>query len=255
MDDDAIQDPTPFPAPGRLGAGLAPAPETTGAWLHVVSGPTVPALSRAVFELAARFIARGDRVLLLDGAPRLRLHERFDREARWGVLDSLSGGLPVLGLVQDAGRLTLPAGARHVRGPRLARLPAVLEAAPLDAPVRARPDAPAITVRRWRESTGGLVAARIARPAHRRDRRSTGHPVFRPDWTDAHLARSARRAVWSLAACRCRARWSPRESLLRRCGVGTSDGSTARRRAGGARGRRRSPRAPALPALDAPQRI
>jgi len=105
--DDAIQDPTPFPAPGRLGAIPARKPEITGAWLHVVSGPTVPVLSRAVFELAARFLARGDRVLLLDGAPQLRLHERFDREARWGMLDSLAGPLPLLGLVQDAGRLGL----------------------------------------------------------------------------------------------------------------------------------------------------
>jgi hypothetical protein len=105
--DDAIQDSTPFPAPERLGAIAAREPEVTGAWLHVVSGPTVPVLSRAVFELAARFLARGDRVLLLDGAPRLRLHERFDREARWGMLDSLAGPLPLLGLVQDAGRLGL----------------------------------------------------------------------------------------------------------------------------------------------------
>jgi len=107
MDDDATQDSTPFPAPERLGGVLPREPETTGAWLHVVSAATVPTLSRAVFELAARFLARGERVVLLDGAPRLRLHERFDREARWGVLDALSGALPLLGLVQDAGRLGL----------------------------------------------------------------------------------------------------------------------------------------------------
>jgi len=105
--EDAVHDPDSFPAPERLGAPGVRQPEATGAWLHVVSGPTVPTLSRAVFELAARFLARGDRVLVLDAAPRLRLHERFDREARWGVLDSLAQPLPVLGLVQDAGRLGL----------------------------------------------------------------------------------------------------------------------------------------------------
>jgi hypothetical protein len=95
------------PGPQRLGAVTARAPEATGAWLHVVSGASVPALSRAVFELAARFLAGGHRVLLVDGAPKLRLEERFDRESRWGVVECLGGGLPVLGLVQDSGRLGL----------------------------------------------------------------------------------------------------------------------------------------------------
>ena len=95
------------PVPERLGAITARAPESTGAWLHVVSGASVPALSRAVFELAARFLAGGHRVLLVDGASTLRLHERFDRESRWGVVECLGGDLPVLGLVQDSGRLGL----------------------------------------------------------------------------------------------------------------------------------------------------
>lgn len=95
------------PGPERLGAAPARDPEATGAWLHVVSGATVPALSRAVFELAARFLAGGHRVLLVDGAPRLRLHDRFDREPRWGVIECLRGELPALGLVQDSGRLGL----------------------------------------------------------------------------------------------------------------------------------------------------
>ena len=90
-----------------LGAVTARAPESTGAWLHVVSGASVPALSRAVFELAARFLAGGHRVLLVDGASTLRLHERFDRESRWGVVECLGGDLPVLGLVQASGRLGL----------------------------------------------------------------------------------------------------------------------------------------------------
>lgn len=93
--------------PERLGAVTPRDPEATGAWLHVVSGATVPALSRAVFELAARFLAGGHRVLLVDGAPKLRLHDRFDREPRWGVIECLRGELPALGLVQDSGRLGL----------------------------------------------------------------------------------------------------------------------------------------------------
>ncbi|MGH7730024.1 MAG: hypothetical protein ACRENJ_02105, partial [Candidatus Eiseniibacteriota bacterium] len=95
------------PGPARLGVVTPRAPEETGAWLHVVSGASVPTLSRAVFELAARFLARGHRVLLVDGAPKLRLHQRFDRESRWGVVECLGDGLPVLGLVQDSGRLGL----------------------------------------------------------------------------------------------------------------------------------------------------
>lgn len=93
--------------PDRLGAAPPRDPEATGAWLHVVSGATVPAVSRAVFELAARFLAGGHRVLLVDAAPRLRLHDRFDREPRWGVIECLRGEFPALGLVQDSGRLGL----------------------------------------------------------------------------------------------------------------------------------------------------
>jgi len=95
------------PRSERLGVAPPRIPEATSAWLHVVSGASVPALSRAVFELAARFLAGGHRVLLVDGAPKLRLHERFDRESRWGLIECLGGGLPVLGLVQDSGRLGL----------------------------------------------------------------------------------------------------------------------------------------------------
>lgn len=95
------------PEQGRLGAVQPRAPEATDAWLHVVSGASVPTFSRAVFELSARFLAGGHRVLLVDAAPRLRLHDRFDRESRWGVIECLRGEYPVLGLVQDSGRLGL----------------------------------------------------------------------------------------------------------------------------------------------------
>lgn len=127
MDDDPTRD-TPFPAPARLGAAEPRRPETTGAWLHVVSGPSIPTLSRAVFELCARFLARGERVLVLDGAPRLRLHERFDREAHWGLVECLAG-MPVLGLVQDSGRLGLYLLAHGTPGGPVdwSRLAAVVE--------------------------------------------------------------------------------------------------------------------------------
>jgi hypothetical protein len=82
-------------------------PESTGAWLHVVSGPSGSSVARGASELAARFLSVGHRVLIVDGSPRLRLHDRFDREVRWGVVECLAGEMPLLGLVQDAGRLGL----------------------------------------------------------------------------------------------------------------------------------------------------
>ena len=93
-------------------------PETTGAWLHVVSGPSSPVVARGALELAARFLACGHRVLIVDGSPRLRLHDRFDREMRWGVVECLTGEMPVLGLVQDVGRLGLYLLAHGMRAKR-----------------------------------------------------------------------------------------------------------------------------------------
>src|SRR6185503_6901181 len=112
-------EPTLMPAP-RV-------PEGTSAWLHVVSGQGVEGIARGAFELAARFLARGDRVLLIDAGPRLHLHERFERESRWGVVECLTGRLPVLGLVQDTGRLGLyllayGTPARRTHWPQLGRL-------------------------------------------------------------------------------------------------------------------------------------
>jgi hypothetical protein len=82
-------------------------PETTGAWLHVVSGTSATVVARGALELAARFLSDGHRVVIVDGGPRLQLHDRFDREARWGVVECLTGEMPVLGLVQDVGRPSL----------------------------------------------------------------------------------------------------------------------------------------------------
>jgi hypothetical protein len=102
-------------------------PETTDAWLHVVSGASAIAVARGALELAGRFLSRGHRVLIVDGGPRLQLHDRFDREARWGVVDCLTGEMPVLGLVQDVGRpglylLAHGVPARRTHWPQLGRL-------------------------------------------------------------------------------------------------------------------------------------
>jgi hypothetical protein len=79
-------------------------PGARDAWLHVVAGPTSQAVARATMELAAHSLARGERVLVVDGGPRLKLHERFGREARWGLMESLVADMPIIGLVQYGGR-------------------------------------------------------------------------------------------------------------------------------------------------------
>lgn len=72
-------------------------------WLHVVAGPNENATVRGALELAAHALARHARVLLVDAGAG-RLHERLGREARWGLMECLQGDMPVLGLVQYAGR-------------------------------------------------------------------------------------------------------------------------------------------------------
>ncbi len=79
-------------------------PAARGAWLHVVAGPTPAAIARAALELASHALARGERVLVVDGGPKLRLHERFGREARWGLMECLLADMPIIGLIQYGGR-------------------------------------------------------------------------------------------------------------------------------------------------------
>lgn len=107
----------------RLSFAVPRLPEDTDAWLHVVSGPSDTAVARGALDLAGRFLAGSQRVLIIDGGPRLRLHARFAGEARWGVIECLTGELPVLGLVQETGQpnlymLThgLPASRTHWAG-------------------------------------------------------------------------------------------------------------------------------------------
>ena len=91
----------------RLTFAVPRLPEDTDAWLHVVSGPSDTAVARGALDLAGRFLAGSQRVLIIDGGPRLRLHARFAGEARWGVIECLTGELPVLGLVQETGQPNL----------------------------------------------------------------------------------------------------------------------------------------------------
>jgi hypothetical protein len=84
---------------------LAPSAELSAATpsLHVVTGLRTEVVMRAALELAARRLAAGDRVLLVDASPRLRLHDRLGKDPRWGLLECLATDMPMLGLVQYAG--------------------------------------------------------------------------------------------------------------------------------------------------------
>ncbi len=92
------------PSVRALGSsGLGTDPGAASPNLHVVTGARPGLVLRAALELAAHRIAVGERVLLVDGSPRLRLHDRIGRDARWGLLECLAADMPVLGLVQYAG--------------------------------------------------------------------------------------------------------------------------------------------------------
>jgi hypothetical protein len=93
--------PRAFAASGAPVADLELASVTPS--LHIVMGARPDAMLRAALELAAHRLAAGDRVLLVDGSPRLQLHERIGRDARWGLLECLAADMPVLGVVQYAG--------------------------------------------------------------------------------------------------------------------------------------------------------
>jgi hypothetical protein len=93
-------------------AGLSPHAPPRGAeqawtaelgWLHVVSGPDPARIANAATALADEFLARGERVLLLDAGKRLRLHECFGGDARWGLCECAARTVPLLGAVQATG--------------------------------------------------------------------------------------------------------------------------------------------------------
>ena len=112
------------PVSGALGAAeLAASPD----WLQVVSGPDHEQLRHGVLEIGAALLDRGERVLVVDAARRLRLHETLGRDGVPGLLECLAGDLPALeairGGVQDRICL-LPRGdsMRPEVWPRLGRL-------------------------------------------------------------------------------------------------------------------------------------
>jgi hypothetical protein len=117
------------PEPPRLLRDPERAWRTELGWLHVVSGPDRARIAHGVGTLAEGLLARGERVLVVDAGPDLRLHERFGGDARWGLGECLAGEVPLLGAVQAAGRpgfYLLGRGAVGASG-RWEALSAVLE--------------------------------------------------------------------------------------------------------------------------------
>jgi Mrp family chromosome partitioning ATPase len=85
----------------------------SAARLHVVSGESAADVAAGAAQLAAPFIARGERVLILDGGRALRLHAPFGDQPRWGMSECVAGRAPLLGIVQRAivsGLYLLPRG-------------------------------------------------------------------------------------------------------------------------------------------------
>jgi len=113
--------------PRRLAHEPGRRPGSTEAWLHVVTGPDRARIAEVTVAVAAELLEREGRVVVMDAGRRLRLHEVFGREPRWGVGECLSGELPLLGLVQDTGcpglyLLAHGAAARAEDWPRLGRV-------------------------------------------------------------------------------------------------------------------------------------
>jgi hypothetical protein len=93
--------------------------------LHVVTGPHAQRVARGVLELAARFLAAGESVLVIDGSPRLALHARLGCAATPGLVDATEYERAVRDLVAPTacpGCSLLAHGdpLRHVRWPRFA---------------------------------------------------------------------------------------------------------------------------------------
>jgi hypothetical protein len=86
------------PAPRYL-----PAPTPSEAWLHLVSARDARGVAVAACEVAGPFVARGERVLMVDAGRRLKLHEFFGCAPHWGVGECARGEMPLLGSVQRAG--------------------------------------------------------------------------------------------------------------------------------------------------------
>ena len=89
--------------------GLASAAEmvSSPAWLQVMSGPDAEHLTRGLFEAADALVGHGERLLIVDGARRLRFHDAIRREAGPGLLECLAGALPVLEAIQGGAEESL----------------------------------------------------------------------------------------------------------------------------------------------------
>jgi hypothetical protein len=115
------------PAPKRPRSRAQLEPALPAAWLQVVSGASREVLEATLTEMAARCLARGERVLVIDGGRATALHQTFGGEARLGLTECLREDYPLLGLVQSGGHAGLyllahGAPARLTRWSALGRL-------------------------------------------------------------------------------------------------------------------------------------
>lgn len=79
------------------------AASTIEARLQIVSGSRPRRVARAMRELAARFVAGGERVLVIDGGGELHLHDFFAAQSRLGFQECMRGEAPLLGVLQSGG--------------------------------------------------------------------------------------------------------------------------------------------------------
>ncbi|MBI1799787.1 MAG: hypothetical protein HYR73_08895 [Candidatus Eisenbacteria bacterium] len=87
--------------------------------LHIVSAKDALGIAAAACDIAAPFLAREERVLVIDAGRGLELHTRFGCRARGGLSDCVRGELPLLGAVQSVGihRFYLLASGAGAPGP------------------------------------------------------------------------------------------------------------------------------------------
>ncbi len=106
-------------------------PQTSEAWLHIVSGRDPAHIARAMLDLAAQLTRPGQRTLLIDGARRLLLHEQLGADSRFGLADCLAGEMPLLAATQQVGDegLFVLAHGEAARGERWSALGRLLEEA------------------------------------------------------------------------------------------------------------------------------
>ena len=83
--------------------GLPAADARSVAWLQIVTGASTRRVARAACELAAQALSRGERVVVIEASPRLRIHRGLRLSPRLGWSECAIDGLPALGLVQNGG--------------------------------------------------------------------------------------------------------------------------------------------------------